>query len=103
MSHRTVLCRGITPAILVVGLVSFAFLCAPCAGADEKRPSSYSPVGGVMGYKTPNIDRLAKEGMMFTDYYAEQSCTAGRASYGSSFLYANAALCKRPTLPLRLP
>ncbi len=44
MSHRTVLCRGITPTILVVGLVSFAFLCAPCAGADEKRPSSYAPV-----------------------------------------------------------
>jgi arylsulfatase A-like enzyme len=36
---------------------------------------------GVMGYKTPNIDRVAKEGMMFTDYYAEQSCTAGRASF----------------------
>jgi arylsulfatase len=36
---------------------------------------------GVMGYKTPHIDRLAKEGMLFTDYYAEQSCTAGRASF----------------------
>jgi arylsulfatase A-like enzyme len=36
---------------------------------------------GVMGYKTPSIDRVAKEGMMFTDYYAEQSCTAGRASF----------------------
>jgi arylsulfatase len=36
---------------------------------------------GLMGYKTPNIDRLAKEGMMFTDYYAEQSCTAGRSSF----------------------
>ncbi len=36
---------------------------------------------GLMGYKTPNIDRLAKEGMMFTDYYGEQSCTAGRASF----------------------
>jgi arylsulfatase len=36
---------------------------------------------GVMGYKTPNIDRVAREGMMFTDYYAEQSCTAGRASF----------------------
>jgi len=34
-----------------------------------------------MGYKTPNIDRIAREGMMFTDYYAEQSCTAGRASF----------------------
>jgi arylsulfatase len=36
---------------------------------------------GVMGYKTPNIDRIAKEGMMFTDYYAEQSCTAGRSAF----------------------
>jgi arylsulfatase A-like enzyme len=36
---------------------------------------------GLMGYRTPNIDRIAKEGMMFTDYYAEQSCTAGRSSF----------------------
>jgi arylsulfatase len=36
---------------------------------------------GVMGYRTPNIDRIAKEGMIFTDYYGEQSCTAGRASF----------------------
>src|SRR5262245_58308328 len=32
---------------------------------------------GVMGIKTPNIDRIGREGVMFTDYYAEQSCTAG--------------------------
>jgi arylsulfatase len=36
---------------------------------------------GLMGYRTPNIDRLAKEGMLFTDSYGEQSCTAGRASF----------------------
>src|SRR5262249_49799522 len=36
---------------------------------------------GLMGYRTPNIDRIAREGLMFTDYYAEQSCTAGRASF----------------------
>jgi arylsulfatase len=36
---------------------------------------------GVVGYKTPNVDRIAKEGMMFTDYYAENSCTAGRSSF----------------------
>jgi arylsulfatase len=36
---------------------------------------------GLMGYQTPNIDRIAKEGMRFTDCYAEQSCTAGRASF----------------------
>jgi arylsulfatase len=36
---------------------------------------------GLMGYHTPNIDRIANEGMKFTDYYAEQSCTAGRSSF----------------------
>jgi arylsulfatase A-like enzyme len=36
---------------------------------------------GLMGYTTPNIDRIASEGMMFTDYYAENSCTAGRSSF----------------------
>jgi arylsulfatase len=36
---------------------------------------------GVMGYRTPNIDRIAKEGALFTDFYAQQSCTAGRASF----------------------
>lgn len=36
---------------------------------------------GVMGYQTPNIDRIAREGAMFTDAYAQQSCTAGRASF----------------------
>lgn len=41
--------------------------------------SAYSH--GVMGYQTPNIDRLAREGALFTDYYGEQSCTAGRAAF----------------------
>jgi arylsulfatase len=41
--------------------------------------SAYSR--GLMGFKTPNIDRIANEGVMFTDYYGEQSCTAGRASF----------------------
>ena len=36
---------------------------------------------GLVGYRTPNIDRIASEGMMFTDYYGEQSCTAGRSSF----------------------
>ena len=36
---------------------------------------------GLMGYRTPNIDRIAQEGMIFTDYYGEQSCTAGRSSF----------------------
>jgi arylsulfatase len=36
---------------------------------------------GVVGYRTPNIDRIAAQGMLFTDYYGEQSCTAGRSSF----------------------
>src|SRR6516225_3507420 len=41
--------------------------------------SAYSH--SLMGFKTPNIDRIANQGIMFTDYYGEQSCTAGRASF----------------------
>ena len=80
--------------VTVVGLVTFAIAAALSASAESKKPniviiwgddigqsniSAYSM--GLMGYRTPNIDRIAKEGMMFTDYYAEQSCTAGRASF----------------------
>jgi len=36
---------------------------------------------GMMGYMTPNIDRIAREGLSFTDYYGQQSCTAGRAAF----------------------
>lgn len=43
--------------------------------------SAYS--NGLMGYTTPNIDRVAKEGMMFLQYYGEQSCTAGRAAFAT--------------------
>jgi arylsulfatase A-like enzyme len=49
---------------------------------DDIGQTNISAYGmGVVGYKTPNIDRIAKEGMMFTDYYAENSCTAGRSSF----------------------
>jgi arylsulfatase len=41
--------------------------------------SAYSR--GLVGYQTPNLDRIANEGMMFTDYYSEQSCTAGRSAF----------------------
>ena len=36
---------------------------------------------GIMGYRTPNIDRIGKEGATFTDWYGQQSCTAGRAAF----------------------
>lgn len=67
---------------------------APAAAPSGRRPNILVIFGddvgqtnlsvysfGLMGYKTPNIDRIAREGMMFTDYYAEQSCTAGRSSF----------------------
>ena len=69
------------------------FLCAHDARAD-KRPNILviwgDDVGiwnishnnsGMMGYETPNIDRIAREGISFTDYYGQQSCTAGRAAF----------------------
>ena len=64
------------------------------AAAQEKKPNILVIWGddigtwnishnsrGMMGYKTPNIDRIAKEGVGFTDYYGQQSCTAGRAAF----------------------
>jgi arylsulfatase len=49
---------------------------------DDVGQTNISAYGdGVVGYRTPNIDRIAKEGMKFTDYYAENSCTAGRSTF----------------------
>lgn len=50
-------------------------------GDDIGRSNISAYTFGMMGYRTPNIDRIAREGMMFTDYYAEQSSTAGRSSF----------------------
>ena len=85
----------ITKALFLLTTISVAALTsAPVVAQQQQRPniviiwgddigqsnvSAYSR--GMMGYQTPNIDRLANEGVMFTDYYAEQSCTAGRASF----------------------
>ena len=85
----------ITNALFLLTTISVAAIAtAPVAAQQQQRPniviiwgddigqsnvSAYSR--GMMGYQTPNIDRLASEGVMFTDYYAEQSCTAGRASF----------------------
>jgi arylsulfatase len=59
---------------------------------------------GVMGYRTPNIDRIAREGMMFTDYYGEQSCTAGRAAFitGQSTFRTGNSKVGLPGAPLGL-
>jgi arylsulfatase len=82
-----------TAAAFAAFLILFGLHAVP-AQAQEKKPniviiwgddigqsdvSAYSM--GLMGFHTPNIDRVAKEGVIFTDYYAEQSCTAGRSSF----------------------
>ena len=50
-------------------------------GDDIGQSNLSAYTDGLMGYRTPNIDRIAREGVKFTDYYGEQSCTAGRASF----------------------
>src|SRR5262245_64760170 len=59
---------------------------------------------GLMGYRTPNIDRIAREGMVFTDYYAEQSCTAGRSSFltGQCTLRTGLSKVGAPAAPVGL-
>jgi arylsulfatase len=57
---------------------------------------------GLMGYQTPNIDRIAREGMLFTDSYGEQSCTAGRSSFitGQSVLRTGLSKVGAPAMPI---
>ncbi len=64
--------------------------------------SAYSM--GLMGYRTPNIDRIAREGVIFTDYYAEQSCTAGRSSFitGQATLRTGLSKVGIPAAPVGL-
>src|SRR5271165_5812995 len=76
-------------------LIWIVLCCASSANAQQQRKPNIlvifgDDIGwfnvsaynlGMMGYRTPNIDRIAREGMLFTDYYAQQSCTAGRAAF----------------------
>src|SRR5262245_14643063 len=81
-----------TKRIMQWGAALCTAFVAMAAPAAEKKPnflilwgddigywnlSAYNQ--GMMGYKTPNIDRIAKEGALFTDWYGQQSCTAGRS------------------------
>ena len=81
------------PHVLAAIVVGLAFVASPAFAADKK-PNILVIWGddigtwnishnnrGMMGYQTPSIDRIAKEGVAFTDYYAQQSCTAGRAAF----------------------
>jgi arylsulfatase A-like enzyme len=89
LAHRAIPALGVI-ACLVAG-VGFA---SPAGAQDASRPNILVIWGddigwynisaynlGVMGYRTPNIDRIAHEGALFTDWYGQQSCTAGRAAF----------------------
>ena len=89
--HKRV-CRGIGRAGGALGVLVVLSLVSAAAAADK--PNILIVWGddiglwnishnnrGMMGYETPNIDRIAKEGLAFTDYYGQQSCTAGRAAF----------------------
>jgi len=87
MKSRQLRALMLTAAVGLLGAV------APASAADKKPnilvifgddigiPQISAYTQGLMGYRTPNIDRIAKEGALFTDSYGQQSCTAGRASF----------------------
>src|SRR5215208_4513638 len=79
--------------LIVIAAAALFSVVAP-AQAQDKKPNILFIMGddigmwnigayhrGMMAGRTPNLDKLAKEGMLFTDYYAEASCTAGRANF----------------------
>jgi arylsulfatase A-like enzyme len=84
--------RAVSVVVMIFSVLALA--AAPPAPAQAKKPNILVIMGddigitnigayslGMMAGKTPNLDKLAKEGMLFTDYYAEASCTAGRANF----------------------
>ncbi len=85
---------GTAPSRMVIGILSLLCLIAGATAGAADKPNILVIWGddigtwnishnnhGMMGYKTPNIDRIAREGVAFTDYYGQQSCTAGRAAF----------------------
>ncbi len=101
LTHRRLF---ITVQILAVGLTASI---ADSASAQQKKPNILVIWGddigtwnishnsrGMMGYKTPNIDRIAREGVSFTDYYGQQSCTAGRAAFISGSVPVRSGMTK---------
>jgi arylsulfatase A-like enzyme len=89
IGRRSIFVKGLFALASVLALVSL-----PASAQQQKKPNILvimtDDVGvwnisayhrGMMGGRTPNIDRIANEGALFTDYYAQQSCTAGRAAF----------------------
>ncbi len=93
MERKTMKALILSALSVLTVAIMFIGVSAP-AQAQEKKPniviiwgddigywniSAYNQ--GMMGYKTPSIDRIAKEGALFTDWYGQQSCTAGRSAF----------------------
>src|SRR5262245_60295856 len=85
--------RDLKRAVLI-GTAALVLATSPLAAQEQEKPNILVIWGddigtwnishnnrGMMGYQTPNIDRIADEGLSFTDYYGQQSCTAGRAAF----------------------
>ena len=98
-------CSSGTASLVAAFLVMAVF--SVTAEAQQKKPNILVIWGddigtwnishnnrGMMGYKTPNIDRIAREGVGFTDYYAQQSCTAGRAAFISGSVPVRSGMTK---------
>jgi arylsulfatase A-like enzyme len=95
LEKHTMSIRNLVWTSAVVLSTTLAFATLPATAQQQQRPPNIlvimgDDVGwfnigayhrGMMSGKTPNLDKLASEGMMFTDYYAEASCTAGRANF----------------------
>ena len=82
------------PVLFVMSVAAVLIACGGPAWGQDQKPNIVVIWGddigqsdlsvytfGLMGFQTPNIDRVAREGMIFTDYYGEQSCTAGRSAF----------------------
>jgi len=90
MSHFSRIGRAIVLGVSAVTLMTTASMVQAQTekpnilviwGDDIGQSNISAYTRGMMGYQTPNIDRIANEGMIFTDYYGEQSCTAGRSTF----------------------
>jgi arylsulfatase len=106
MGGKTVKIRIFKTAILAAVLVvALCWIASPAIAAEKPNilviwgdDIGYWNIShnsrGMMGYETPNIDRIAKEGVGFTDYYGQQSCTAGRAAFISGSVPVRSGMTK---------
>src|SRR5882724_9871655 len=93
--------------LVLVALFTAVALTAVPAAAQQKKPNivmlmtddtgwndfgAYTGGGAALGHPTPNIDRIAKEGALFTSWYGQASCTAGRASFHTGRIPIRSAL-----------